>query len=314
MAIKNFVLLIVFLFLASAFAQSNEMQMAPAASVNKSASQKINEREKNPKSQQIIINDKRGTKEIPFVVENLPVEIIYKKSEDDKKNEDEKSMLDRILSYSTLALVIVTAFLAGFTFRLWSATVNLVSGAEKTAERQLRAYVHIADMPIQLTIDNNKIITNCMVYIKWENAGVTPALDCAMWTNLGYFPFDRPFEIPFQKDESSPIKMALGPKCKIDSSPINIEAIKLINIFDKKARAFIWGYTEYRDIFSKEDAPIKHTEVCLEVIVEIDPRLAIDPTHPQSAFDFKEHENIIPAVKIRLSNPPPARGRGWCLV
>jgi hypothetical protein len=38
-------------------------------------------------------------------------------------------------------LIGVTALLAGATIGLWWATKNLVTGAERTAERQLRAYI-----------------------------------------------------------------------------------------------------------------------------------------------------------------------------
>jgi hypothetical protein len=49
------------------------------------------------------------------------------------------------LKITDTLLVAVTFMLFGATIALWWSTRKLVRGAEETAKRQLRAYVHIAD-------------------------------------------------------------------------------------------------------------------------------------------------------------------------
>jgi hypothetical protein len=177
-------------------------------------------------------------------------------------------------------LKVTDTFIVFFTALLFFATRALVTEGKNTSQKQLRAYVHLACTNIRLTVDKNKIITNCAVEIKWENAGLTPALSSVSWSGFCLNPVDKPFEMPFEKKEVTNIRTTVGPKGKIDSAPINISANNLANIFDWKAHALIWGRIEYRDVFSKEIYPPKHTEICLEVVVETDPRLAVDPAYP----------------------------------
>jgi hypothetical protein len=60
----------------------------------------------------------------------------------------EKDWSGRVIAAATLVLAGVTAALAIFTWRLWRSTGALVSGADATARRQLRAYVSVKESRI----------------------------------------------------------------------------------------------------------------------------------------------------------------------
>lgn len=62
--------------------------------------------------------------------------------------------------------------LALATLGLWYATWRLVKGADKTAERQLRAYVHIRSSTVSNLLTGNGAVTFTIVL---ENSGKTPA-------------------------------------------------------------------------------------------------------------------------------------------
>lgn len=69
--------------------------------------------------------DQRGTEQQPFVVKALP----SAKPPEVARDED-------VTAYSTMALAIITAILAYYTFRLWRANKTLVEGAKSTAAQQ----------------------------------------------------------------------------------------------------------------------------------------------------------------------------------
>ncbi len=138
-------------------------------------------------------SDKRGTKDAPLVVEMIPA------------HENEKSFNEELIAYGTLALAIVTALLAWFTFRLWRATGKLVVGAENTAERQLRAYIlHNNDEEMEHNGGRIKVT------VRIKNFGQTPAHKLRSWLFIGFykFPLDAPLDTP---DYANGSLSTLGP-------------------------------------------------------------------------------------------------------
>ena len=77
-------------------------------------------------------------------------------------------------------LVAFTAILAFSTIFLWVATRALVKSAERTAQRQLRAYVGVEGVSIKkITADEKPFIV-----IKLKNFGQTPAYDVTHWMDM----------------------------------------------------------------------------------------------------------------------------------
>lgn len=239
-------------------------------------------------------SEQRGSEQAPLFVKT-PSPSTQDERDYETYEKYEKPANDKKITAATVALAYITFFLALFTAGLWYATYRLVREGKETSQRQLRAYVHCAEVPTNLDVRAQQVIhgniyfvTGARITIKWENAGLTPAKDCMMWTSYKFLPVDQPIDLAFKKAErSEPVKMLLGPKGRIDSIPIHLSVDQMMNIFDKKARAFLWGLSEYRDIFSKESAPPKHTEICLEIVIDVDPRTAIDREHPPMMVAFQ---------------------------
>jgi hypothetical protein len=77
---------------------------------------------------------------------------------------------------SERVIAIFTVVLGLATGALWRSTDRLVTGAEKTAERQLRAYV----FPTKVVLTN--ATTSPKITIEYQNCGQTPAYNVAIWT------------------------------------------------------------------------------------------------------------------------------------
>ncbi len=90
---------------------------------------------------------------------------------------------------------IATFFLALITAFLWDATRDLVHGAEKTAERQLRAYVHLDKCEVVVTPDGT-----IRQFISLRNFLQTPAHKYShniwfkVWNDKNKPPDFKPFE------------------------------------------------------------------------------------------------------------------------
>jgi hypothetical protein len=83
---------------------------------------------------------------------------------------------ERVIAIWTVVLGIATCILGIATVRLWRATDRLVEGAEKTAERQLRAYITAKEAAVVREGD-----TNFRIYLKFLNTGQTPAYNFSCW-------------------------------------------------------------------------------------------------------------------------------------
>ena len=69
-------------------------------------------------------------------------------------------------------LVVVTTWLAVYTYRLWGATDRLVTNAKDTSQRQLCAYVSVKDANISELISNKHIEAKLTII----NCGNTPSV------------------------------------------------------------------------------------------------------------------------------------------
>ena len=149
-----------------------------------------------------------------------------------------------------------TIILALSTIFLWVATRDLVTGAEKTAERQLRAYVSVA--PVRITnINPGRVIT---VIYNFTNHGLTPAHKVvqASVIRLEHHPLPRNFRFPDLAGIERPSRIVLPP-----SSPIPGQALaerrftqnEMIEILQAPRqggrRLYIFGQVDYIDAFRK---------------------------------------------------------------
>jgi hypothetical protein len=149
------------------------------------------------------------------------------------------------VAFFTMWLVIFTGLLVLYNRRLFVATKTLVTGAEDTAKRQLRAYVTIGDVKI---VDPDT--ANPRAIVQASNTGETPAYELTMWaTARGFNPKD---ERVFPPPEPMPIlsKIALG-RGPIISKEIDLRTLinpgTLIGLRGRTHILCVYGEINYTD-------------------------------------------------------------------
>jgi hypothetical protein len=151
---------------------------------------------------------------------------------------------EAVTAASTIALAFLTLVLAVGTLFLWLATRRLVRGSEKTAERQLRAYVFIHEGVIKLMNNDTAI----MAHITLRNFGATPGYDFKSWTNIRIGNPDEPI---FGQRKSPGQTSIIGPLSDISAPsqfiPITPDGRSAINNGIKKI--LLWGEGAYMDAF-----------------------------------------------------------------
>ncbi len=154
---------------------------------------------------------------------------------------------------SGLVLVaIAIAFWAALEARRAAiATARTVKVTSDTAERQLRAYVHISQPTITLNEDGTAAIN-----IRIENAGRTPAHHLIWWEKAGVGAHDLKTEL--RSDNPDP-EYVSGLVLQAGGSADHDVKLNILNIEENReaianseSAIFIYGNIKYRDIFNKE--------------------------------------------------------------
>jgi hypothetical protein len=151
-------------------------------------------------------------------------------------------------------IALFTAILAFGTITLWLATRRLVQGADKTAERQLRAYVHLKNFDVREIMNPWGVKgihdTTPTLFLTWENTGQTPTRSALSNSNWASFEGDIPSDFQFPDDpEHGPFPGLLGPGQfqELNPRPIPIDVLKAADA--RKVRIYVWGWIEYNDVF-----------------------------------------------------------------
>src|SRR6266446_1647796 len=191
------------------------------------------------------------------VVNVFPTPKTEEKAEDDRREREEKTGLDRRLvnltsdlAFFTGGVFVATVILAIATGALGYATHRLVKGAEQTAERQLRAYVHVRD--VRMLLMNSGYDPNIHVIIK--NYGQTPA--SSITNTFKCIPIlDRTREREFNFDQAQTVELAdLAPTQRVFSTPqlsINYWASIKPLLHGKQQMFYVFGRIDYQDVFGQ---------------------------------------------------------------
>jgi hypothetical protein len=205
-------------------------------------------------------DDLRGTELLPLIVKTLPPPVDEEKARKDDAKEDRKESSDRWLVRLTALLALATTILAVYTLRLAAATDKLVVGAEKTAERQLRAYIGIDNAVFEkATHSATTGATDSMSgFIKLEikNYGATPAFNLIAKTG---FKIGTDAEgigvIPLTDGAENYPKVSIPPgklftlSVRAFDERISIE--KWRRFSEKEQRAYLFGRLDYEDSFGQ---------------------------------------------------------------
>jgi hypothetical protein len=170
-----------------------------------------------------------------------------------------------LIGLFTLIAIAVQAYF------LWRA----VRSADASASVSKQALVDVQRAFVFLrTFEFHFINRNVHIMPLWENSGSTPANDRTNWVNWKSFVGEPPTEFYLADLDANGKKLDksrtftitfIGPHATQygEILTIPLDTIKAVN--DLADRLFIWGWTEYRDVF--DDTPIHRTEFCNEVRV-----------------------------------------------
>ena len=155
-----------------------------------------------------------------------------------------------ITSVSTIFIAAFTVVLAFATGFLYFATKELVEGADKNAEKQLRAYIgiHSSESTVYLFEKGGYAF---ITHADLRNYGQTPAYDVTVKSNVK---IDFLENVPF--NDFPGLERGVPSIAFRDASfhvnvgwPISEE--DKVALFDRKKVFFFWGRVDYKDAFDK---------------------------------------------------------------
>jgi hypothetical protein len=171
---------------------------------------------------------------------------------------------ERIIAIWTVVLGFATCILGIATWRLWSATDRLVTGAEDTAERQLRAYVLVQPVTLYDFAEGRRLSADFTI----RNVGQTPAYRVRAVADIDIF--DHPL-VDYQgelilPDPNAPIPTrALQPTgdflCggQMDRPLTALDVMQVLA--GENRRVYLFGVVIYEDAFGEE----RRTKFCCYV-------------------------------------------------
>jgi hypothetical protein len=131
---------------------------------------------------------------------------------------------------------------------LWMATVGLVKGADRTAERQLRAYISVEPAHFDFKRGTNKAIL-CVARFKIKNSGQTPAYNVRIDTDFRVAPWPLTGDLATLQKNAIQFNRSIGPN---DFVPGGAEKGQNIANAGPTDRLYLLGRISYRDAFEKE--------------------------------------------------------------
>jgi hypothetical protein len=131
---------------------------------------------------------------------------------------------------------------------LWGATVSLVRSADRTAERQLRAYFDLRGA----TVDNFEVGKVPNVVLRFKNVGQTPAIDVVLRMSIQVLDFGN------EPDQGDSNVIPGGSKSTVGRDGSLITHLKMSEplsqysfeaVRNDKAAFFAWGIIRYGDVY-----------------------------------------------------------------
>ncbi len=189
---------------------------------------------------------------------------------------------DAVTAAGTIALAILTFVLAIGTLFLWRATRRLVRDGEKTAERQLRAYVSLENIEPATAISNavNPIIFGYSFSGKWKNVGQTPAIDLDAIIVAALLNPDECDPVIIEVTEPpQKISVSVGPTINASTNSVWYDINQIVSVWRGEKRLFLFFRATYADVFNPRR---RHPEeICVEVKVQSDPTAFFVKDGPQ---------------------------------
>jgi hypothetical protein len=188
----------------------------------------------------------------------------------------ENASHDNIIAAGTIAIAAFTYVLFRSTDKLWIAGESQRKLAEDTAQRQIRAYVHVKAFRYETRyLPNLRTQIGTVqpeVIVTWENTGASPTVNARSNINWMTFtqtePMPSDYDFPDDKDRK-PFTAVIGPKQTQELILTAIPPRTLQLVATRKLKLYVWGWIDYNDVF--EDTPRRRTEFCSVVQLHGDP-------------------------------------------
>lgn len=172
--------------------------------------------------------------------------------------DDPISLLTFIIAITALFTLIVVAIQAGDGKKAAKAAAEAASAstrqaeiAEKTAERQLRAYVFDSAGGITTRCSGLVPTGTCNILVEIKNYGSTPANKFNIIVSAAIFT-DEPSDFPHQEDKREGSFNILAPQYARDvHKSIDCTYDDVIEVINRRKRIFVWGKISYVDAFGK---------------------------------------------------------------
>lgn len=257
------------------FCDSYSQQPAPNLAISIPQKQ-----QQSAKQKQNSVTEIKNTEQSPVFVKIAPTQKTKEQIDHEAYEQNEKPALDRWVTGATVFLAAVTAALAFFTYFLWGATRRLVEDSRNALVSTQRAFVYIKNFEVHPFENPNRL----SIIPTWENSGETPTKNMFSHVNWQWFLAAIPddFNFPDLAGEETN-RLLIGPKQTITASPLEIKSEWIDRVIDGNGRIYIWGWTDYDDVF--KDTARHRTEFCNEVIIirtkehEIAARFKLHKTH-----------------------------------
>ena len=238
------------LFAACVFAESQSPQQAPKVNPE-NQSERTLKAQKNANGPEV---DRQQLAPVlaPVVTPAQHQQPAKQASEGEQEGAEFWSVLGLRLKITDTLLVIFTGLLFVATWRLWRATDRLVTGAESTAQRELRAYVSVD--PFDIKDDKGNNIPN-KIAVRMLNSGKTPAHRLSQWTGSDIKEFPLSSELKKPSSDIHNGLSVLNPQSKrlmIVEYPIDNMNREKAKVENGQIAFYVWGEVHYCDIFDTE--------------------------------------------------------------
>jgi hypothetical protein len=152
-------------------------------------------------------------------------------------------VLTAVLALSTLALVIIYAYIA------WQ-TKRSVDIAADTAQRELRAYVNVDSAKIDFERPSAPEVT-----VVLRNFGQTPAYDMRQWIHIWIEEYPLRVDLPTPPADFRKAKDILAPRRRAmvfitKDPPVSAEEVPLLGTL--QGTIYVYGEVRYRDAFGHD--------------------------------------------------------------
>lgn len=183
---------------------------------------------------------------------------------------------EAITAFFTLVVGLFTAALWRSTRALWQVNTDALNHSERTAIRELRAYVSVKELSMQPFRGPNMLsiqspnsfiegpIQSYRISAVLENGGQTPTRKAYVGINHALRDAELPGNFDFPDGMTEPA--AIGAKGIFGTPGVFVPMADVQQVSAKTKKLYIWGWIDYDDVF--DDTSRHRTEFCFDVTAD----------------------------------------------